>query len=146
MERNTEAAIEAMHRFQNATKQLEEQREVARKYLEMVNSKIQEDLMALEEEIVNSRRSLEAFITQENDGKQFKVPGLGSAYLTTRRSLKINREEFIDAIAPVDSPRIYETKYSETKAKELAKEYLDRGQLLNGVEQIETVSMSVRIQ
>lgn len=143
--------IQQLERYRKAKDALEEQEQRGRAYMEKVKADVEQDLAPLREEVEESRRSLEAFVREENGGEKFKCPGLGTAYLTRKRQTKIVDEDaFEEAIRadldPDDVDALFDHRLNLSRAKKAAEELIEQtGEIAPGVESEEVETLNVRL-
>lgn len=142
-------AIRQLRRFGAAKAELEQARERGRAYVEQVRQEVEQGLVSYERELLEARASLEAFLHQENGGKKFSVPGLGTAFLRTTKQVNLtDLDAFLEAYERDfgSTDAFYERKLSKSKVKTAAEGALqEHGQLLDGVEVREVTAVSVRL-
>lgn len=149
----TEDMIGSMKRYRAAKERLEEQAEIGRQYVESVKADVEQDLEPLRREVEAARSSIEAFIREENGGEKFKVPGLGTAFLSKRRKVCVVDEgEFLKAYrqreAEGGDPEryLYEYKLVPARVKTAAERVLEEdGEIPPGVEAEQVETLSVRL-
>lgn len=144
-----EAMIEGMASLAEAKRMLSEREGRAKKHLEMVKHNIVEDLAPLREEVEALKESLRNFITEENGGKAFNVPGLGTAYVQKRSKVQITDEEefaeyFQGQDSEVRSMVSDPAKFNRAKARQYALGLAESGEMVPGSELIEQASLVFR--
>ncbi len=144
---SSEQMIENLRRYRALKRELEEEKERARAYLEQVRAEIEQDLAPLEEHIERLRESMSRYITVHNGGEKFKVPGLATAYTQKRLSVEIADEEaFAASLDEQSREEVYEKKLSQSRAKKLARvAYEADGEILSGCEVEQSESLGVRL-
>lgn len=147
-----EAMISNLRSYRQVKAKLEEQRERARMLLAQVEAEIAQDLAPLEREMEALRASMRAFIAEHNDGGNFKVPGLGSAYIQSRRQTKVvDEDSFVAEVRSMyseeDAAALYdEPRFNLSRGRKFAEAVLkDTGEILPGVESEETQALTVRL-
>ena len=151
----TDDMIALMLRYQSAKDALEQEQEIGRRVIEKVRANVETDLEPRRREIEDCRRSIEAYIRQ-NNGAKFKAPGLGSAYFSKRKSVMVrDPDAFEDWFNGLNdqSPEwdrinqlLFPVKFSVTGAKKLAEEEIkESGEVLPGVEYEEVETLNVRL-
>ena len=151
----TDDMITLMLRYETAKTDLEQDQEIGRRVIERVRANVDADLEPRRREIEDCRRSMEAYIHQ-NGGAKFKAPGLGSAYLSKRKSIRVvdenSFETWIESLDETD-PRwdevhqaVYPAKFSAAGAKKLAEQEIkESGEVLPGIEYEEVETLNVRL-
>lgn len=149
--RRNASGIQQLERYRKAKEALEEQDQRAKAYLEMTRANVEQDLAPLREEVEAARASIEAFVREENGGEKYKVPGLGTAYLSSRRQTKVlDLQAFLEAVHDYTGGQV-EQLYDDPKpnsaaCKKYAESWLsDEGELLPGVESEEVQTLNVRL-
>ncbi len=142
-----DAMIAAMRSYREAKADLDERKDRAAAYLKQVREHIEADLAAAEEHLERLRSSMLTFLTEHNAGKNFSVPGLGTATTTTRTSVKIaDQQAFLAAIPPERRASLFDLKLNNARAKAAAKAAFEEdGEELPGVEAGRVTSLSVRL-
>ncbi len=138
--------VAQMRRYRSLKKAREQQKERAREFLDQVKAEIEADMRPIEEEIEAARRSMLAFITQ-NDGRKFRVPGLGTAFTQHRISVKIEDEEaFTASLDDTERAQVTETKLNPSRAKALAQgSFEGGGEIRSGCEVEENDTLVVKL-
>ena len=151
----TDDMITLMLRYETAKTALEQDQEIGRRVMERVRANVDADLEPRRREIEDCRRSMEAYIHQ-NGGAKFKAPGLGSAYLSKRKNVRVVDEEafenWFDALDEESeewldiSQLLFPTKFSVAGAKKLAEQEIkESGEVLPGIEYEEVETLNVRL-
>lgn len=144
--RNT--LMQTLEQLSEVRAEREEAERAATEYLNHVRAKVEADLSGIREREEELRLALQHGILEHNNGKTFKVPGLGSATITRRKNLTVTDEEvFLTEYAERNGgvEDLYDHRLSRTRVKEAAKRALNEdGELLPGIEQTETDTLSVR--
>lgn len=150
----TDEMISLLLCYESAKQALEQEQEIGRRVIEQVKANVEADLKPRAEEIEYCRRSIEAYIRQ-NNGARFKAPGLGTAFLSRRKSVKVVDDddfvEWFDALPEEpfkDNVRelIFPTKFSASGAKKIAEQVLtEDGEILPGVSYEELETLTVRL-
>lgn len=146
-----EAMISNLRAFRRVKARLEEQRERGRMLLAQIEAEIAQDLAPLEREMEALRVSMQTYIAGHNGGEKFKVPGLGTAYIQSRRRVRIvDMEAFLNAVHAYTGGRVDhlydEPKPNAAACKKYAENWVsDEGEILPGVESEETETLSVRL-
>ena len=142
--------IATMLRLQNAKDALEREEEIGKRVIEQVRANIEADLAPRRQEIEDCRRSIEAFIRQ-NGYPTFKAPGLGTAYIASRRQTRVVDLEAFRVHLRSESPEDLATLYNEpvlnkTRCKKFAENVMkETGELMPGVESEEVETLTVRL-
>ncbi len=84
------AMIDAMRRYRATKRNLEADEQRAQEYLEQVKGRIELDLAPARERLEKLRASMEDFVNHENEGRKFRVPGLGTAYTSRKIHVEID--------------------------------------------------------
>lgn len=146
-----EAMIESMRRYRAVKAELEEQAARGKEYIEQVKEEVAADLWPLEEELERLKDSMQTFIREERAGEKFRVPGLGTVFITVRRRTTVAQEGAFAAwatkhLSDEDLDCVFPRTFKKAAANTIAAGHLQKtGELLPGVEHEETESLSVRL-
>ncbi len=138
--------VAQMRRYRSLKQAREQQKERARQYLDQVKAEIEADMRSLEEEIERARLSMLTFITQ-NGGRKFRVPGLGTAFVQHRISVRIEDEEaFTASLDDAERASVYELRLNPSRAKALVQSSYEGGaEIRPGCEVDEKQTLAVKL-
>lgn len=128
--------------------ELKEEEERAKEYLAQCKAEVEQDLEPRRKAVEKLEEMLIIFLNEENGGEKYRVPGLGTVFTTHRTTPKIVDEdalaEAIEKRNPLKYSTITRTVIDRQKAQKYAKEILEEGEVLPGIEVTETESLSFR--
>ncbi len=145
------AMVEALRRYRAAREELEVQRRRAKEYVEQVKAETQDGLAPLEARLHRLRISMRNFIEETNEGRNFKVAGLGTVYTSRGYQVKVADERALLGYVEAECPgecldRVFPRRLSASAAKRLAQNELEEsGEQIPGVEAEATTTLNVRL-
>lgn len=146
---DTKDVVSWMKDLRDARVELEVAEERGREYLRQCKADVEADLDTLRARVNKLTEILTLFIEDENGGEKYNVPGIGTAYMTTRRTPKIVDEEaFVGHLQnthPLLLERLYKKTLSASEAKKHIQAALEDGEVLPGTDVEEKTSLSVRL-
>ena len=139
-------------------KQLAEMREElataeerGKEYLAQCKADVEQDLQPRRDAIAKLNEMLTIFLKEENGGKKYAIPGLGTVYLTNRTTPKIVDETVLAQEIQARNPLAYTamqiTSIDRSKAQKFANGILkETGEAIPGIEVTHTEAVSFRQQ
>lgn len=147
-----DAMIRNLRRYRELKGRLEQAEERGRRYVEQVKAEVEQDLVALRTEVDFLKEGFEVYIKEYNGGENFKVPGLGTAFVQRRRTAKVADEQKFGLYVLNAYPARYDAvfvaqpdKLNKKEADKLVKAALEDGEILPGVEVEEAEALAVRL-
>ena len=148
-----DAMVGLMRRYRRARQEREEAEANGAAYVAQVREEIKQDIAPMKEHEERLRGAMLVFVREHNGGGSFRVPGLGCAYLSTRRTVSIDDEKafverYTEAFGRESLERLYHPpKLNLALAKKEATRIIEEdGEILGGVGRTKSVSLSVKFR
>ena len=138
-----------MKDLRDSRETLKEEEERGKEYLAQCRAEVEQDLEPRRKAIEKLEEMIAIYLKEENGGEKYKVPGIGTVFLTHRTTPKIVDEDVLGETIKEWNPLAYETmtsvKLDRKKAQAFANKFLKGdGLIMPGIEVTETESLSLR--
>lgn len=131
--------------YRDVRDELEDAEEKGKEYLRQCKEEVEADLEPLRQRAQKLDEMLTIFLNTENAGEKYKVPGIGTVYITRRRQLNINDEDtFLSNVPECDRHKVEKTVLDKAEARKYLNRALLEGEVLPGTELEEKETLSFR--